>query len=92
MLRCESNKITDITPLKYYKNLTTLDLDDNQIINIETIIHFDKLENFSFTKNPVLENYKNIKLEKIGWIKNNMLSDLKNLIKIERRKRLINLL
>lgn len=52
-LNLHAGNITDITPLKYFKNLNELDLGDNAIRDISPLSGLSNLANLSLNNNPL---------------------------------------
>ena len=86
------NNIVDINPLYKLVNLERLNISDNSIINLDVIIKLDKLTHLSIHRCYMLSiiYYEYVKLY---WIRNdfnsNYLVELKKIITIEKRKRII---
>ena len=82
------NKIEDLTPLSKLVNLVALDMDDNNINNLDVILKLDKLTQLSIYRCYNLSNdyYKYVKMY---WVEDNDLMDLKKIITMEKRKRII---
>ena len=77
-LYVQNNFITDIEPLKYLTHIETLDLGYNKINNLDALIYLNKLDLLWINTDPSIGG------EKLKYYINE--------IKINRRKRLINLL
>ena len=88
----ESNKISDISLLKNLPKLKYLFLSSNNINNIDVILELDKLESLNISNNPLdvkISNEFNIKLTDFKAFNNYEMTILKNIIKYNRRKRII---
>ena len=85
------NKIVDISPLKYLPKIYNLDISENLIDNFDVLIYLDNLDTLWIYDNPIIKNNLT-KYNNAIFLDGNKLIELKNIIKIERRKRLIKLL
>ena len=87
-LNISYNNIVDINPLSELINLQGLNIGDNNINNLDVILKLDKLTQLSIYRCYNLSNdyYKYVKMY---WVEDNDLMDLKKIITMEKRKRII---
>ena len=92
-LHFPNNAIKDIEPLKHLPNLNLVMLSYNLIEDLEALYYLPKLKCLWINGNPITNNNRLYsKFNNSSGVSGDHLIDFKNLIKSERRKRLINLL
>lgn len=72
-IRLDNKKITDITPLRYFKQLERISIADNNITDLSPLAKLTKLKELDISGNPisdisVLKNFKLTKLDIFSFI------------------------